>query len=209
MMRMSMSAWLSVASLSLCAAARADLVWPRTVGEMEHVMVSLDAATHVIHVHVADVSLPLRNFGESHFPPADVLDGKGYNDQYGWVADGMIQLDPGQAIWIALLTQTPGLETYEGGMRMMKEHHTYAPIHATAGSPAEWRWDGTMMHNWYAAAAPGSYEATYRVYVGDESGVPLDGFMAGEVTLHWNYVPEPSSTALMLFSAAAALARRR
>ncbi len=195
-------------SLVPFATAQADQVWPQTIGDMEHVMVSLDPDMQMIHVHAPHVSLPLRNFGESHFPPADVLDGEGYNDQYGWVADGLIQLDPGHAIWIELLTQTPGLETYEGGMRMMKHEHTYAPLFTTAGSPALWRWGGTMVHNWYAASTPGDYDATYRVFVGDESGAPLPGYTPGEVTLHWTYVPEPSTIALLLIGVAGISARR-
>ncbi len=202
-------ATLVLLAVALPLHAGADLVWPRTEGEMLHVMVALDRDMKMVHVHTDSLPEPppLRNFGEQHFPPADVLDAKGYNDQYGWLADGFISLNPDEALWVELVDQTPGLETYEGGMRSMKQTHTYSPLFTTAGSSPRWRWTGTMVHNWYAASQFGEYDATYRVYLGDLSGTPLGDYMDDTVTLHWSYVPEPATA--LLFGAALLLRPRR
>lgn len=174
--------------------AAAD-VWPQVVGAMEHVLISLDDQTNAISAHVehGDITLNMNNFGELHTPPADVLDGKGYNDQYGWLQEGIINLPLDRTIWIEQSSATAGLEVYEGGMRMMRDMHTYAPIFGTAGSAAVWEWPFTMTHHWYAAADFGDYAATYSVYVGDLSGAADPAYTPGEVTLRFSYVPEPGA----------------
>ncbi|HNO78813.1 MAG TPA: PEP-CTERM sorting domain-containing protein [Phycisphaerae bacterium] len=193
-------------------AAFADL-WPQNVNgamNMKHVGVSLDGSNVVVHADLASSPLDLVNFGESYTAPADVLDGKAYNDQYGWIYEGFDVPGTGDAIWIELESQTAGLETYEGGMRMMKASHTYAPLFGTDGSSDIWRFDRMMTHNWYAAALPGDYSATYRVYVGDETtGVENLAYTSANVTLTWTNVPEPTSAFLLAGGAIVVLRRRR
>jgi hypothetical protein len=46
---------------------------------------------------------------------------------------------------------------------------SFAPIFGTNGSSSRIQWNGTMLHNWYAATAAGSYSATYRIYFGDSN----------------------------------------
>jgi len=180
------------------AAATAD-TWPRNVGEMVHLQVSFDG-TAVSITQPVEQNLELRNFSESYTPPADVLDNKGYNDQYGWMASGFWDLPAGSSVWIRVLNQTAGLETYEGGMRSMTPMHTYSPIFGTQGSPDIWQWDGTMTHNWYAASDPGTYQATYSVYIGDDQGTPINGLDSDSITISWQYVPSPATAPFLAFS---------
>lgn len=172
--------------------------WPHNEGPMEHVLITLDSDTQTLTVTPPEVdeALPLRCFaGETYDPPADVLSGACYNDQYGWLPGGFISLPPDSAIWIEVVDPSAELGTYEGGMRSMTPTHSYDPLFGTDGSPERWMWDGTMMHNWYAATTPGPHTATYHVYVGDLSGNPLPGYIGDEVTLAWSLGSEPTPAA--------------
>ena len=61
-----------------------------------------------------------------------------------------------------------------------------------------------------AVSAPGgTYEATYKVYFGDASGTPLDGYGAGEATLTWNAVPAPGAAMTLALGGLCACRRRR
>ncbi|MFQ5423602.1 MAG: PEP-CTERM sorting domain-containing protein [Phycisphaerae bacterium] len=185
-------------------------VWPHNVGAMDHFLIDLQGTAITVTPPNPGGPLPLRTFGESYTPPADVLDGKGYNDQFGWLAGGIFSPPTGGAIWIRVLSQTPGLETYRGGMRPMTPMHTYNPIFGTAGSPLIWQWDGTMTHNWYAVAALGDYSASYEVYVGDAAtGSPLPGYTSDTVSLAWQYVPEPATAWLLALGGSVIFRRRR
>ncbi len=211
-MKIKIVAVIAAAFVMTSSAALADL-WPQNVNgitSMKHVAVSLDGTNVVVHADLADSPLDLVNFGESYTAPANVLDGKAYNDQYGWIFEGFDVPESGDAIWIELESQTAGLETYEGGMRMMKASHTYAPLFGTDGSSNIWRFDRMMTHHWHAAALPGEYSATYNVYVGDEiTGVENLAYTSTNVTLTWANVPEPTSVILLAGGAVVALRRRR
>ncbi len=187
-------------------------VWPQNVNgvtNMKHIAVSLDGSNVVATPNLDDSPLELINFDESHFSPADVLDGKAYNDQYGWIYEGFTIPDAGDAIWIELESQSSGMETFEGGMRPMKASHTYDPIFGTDGSDNAWRFDRMMTHNWYAVTDPGEYSATYNIYVGDEStGDANLAFNPTSVTLTWTHVPEPASALLLSLGAIVGLRRR-
>jgi len=175
-------------------------VWPQNVGPMHHILINFDGTDITLDAPDLDEPLPLRNFGETLNPPANVLEGKAYNDQYGWLANGIFSppSEPIQtAFWIRVVSQSPGLETYQGGMRPITPNHTFAPIFETDGAPDIWQWNGTMTHNWYAAAQPGDYTATYEVYVGDLAGTPVSGFGSDTVTFTWRYVPEPAAAVLL------------
>ena len=68
----------------------------------------------------------------------------------------------------------------------------YEPIFGTAGSSPIWKWSGYMIHNAYAVLNPtkSSYEATYRVYIGDEdTGVPTSGYGAAVITFVFDATP--------------------
>ncbi len=196
----------------VAAASLADA--PRAVGGMKHVMVTLNGSA--VGVHVDDMpgdpaSNPvelLRFPGESYTPGA-ALNDTYYSDRYGWLADGFISLGPDEHVWIEQLAATAGLSTYEGGMRMMRDMHSYDPIFSTDGSSPLWEWGGTMVHNWYAADAPGSYEATYRVFIGDSAGAALQGFTDAQVTLSFIAIPAPGPIALGALAMLGAARRRR
>ena len=123
--------------------------------------------------------------------PYSVLNGKGYNAQFGWVALFPFDLH-GDRIWIKSLEQSPGLQTFQGGVASDSNGgtpdaggHTMAPILGTFGSEDFWEWSGAMAHNWYAATEPGEYFVTYEVYVGDTSGVPNTAYTPAEVTFEF------------------------
>lgn len=64
-----------------------------------------------------------------------------------------------------------------------------------------------MLHNWYAVSAPGgTYEATYKVYFGDASGMLLDGYGSARPTLTWNAAPAPGAAMTLALGRAARLA---
>jgi hypothetical protein len=195
----------------LAAGAHAEPVWPNNVGmPMRHIMVSLEGNSLHAHADWADQRTVLERFpGQTYLGAASVLDGKAYGDQYGWLADGFIDPGAGNGISIELIGATAGLETYEGGMRMMKANHTYSPIFGTAGSSVVWDWPGSMVHNWYAAELNGDYEATYRVFVSDAGGNAVAGFTDATVTLYFRAVPAPGAAGLGVGLLALAVRRRR
>ncbi len=191
--------------------ALGEPVWPNNVGmPMRHVMISLEGNAVGVHVDGGDAPTTLMRFpGETYLGSASVLDGKAYGDQFGWLADGFIDPGPGNGISIELVSASAGLETYEGGRRMMKDTHTYNPIFGTAGSSMAWDWPGTMVHNWYAAQDNGFYSATYRVFVSDADGNAVAGFTDAQVTLHFDAVPAPGAAGLLALGGLVASRRRR
>lgn len=159
---------------------------PRLGGPMKHMLITLNGTNIGVTLEGDPLErLWLEDYGETYAGPADVLNGSRYNGQYGWLAGGFISLPPGTAIWVELIEQTPGLRTYEAV--------TFEPLWGTGDASMRWKWNGVMVHNWYAAERCGKYEARYSVYVGDAvTGVPTAGYAAGECTLYWQYVPDES-----------------
>jgi len=202
---------LAVLSVVLVVTAHAQAqVWPQTIGPMNHALINLNGANEIELDLETPAPLEMYNFGESHNNPADVLDGKFYNDQYGWLANGAFAPPVDGGIWVRLVDATPGLEFYAGGMRPMKANHSYAPLFGTDGSSDIWQWGGTMTHHWVTAPVLGDYAATFEVYVGDGvTGTPLAGYTADQITLNWTAVPEPSVAALLLMGLPVLLRRRR
>lgn len=130
--------------------------------------------------------------------PYDVLEGRAYNAQYGWLRQGRWGPGAGEGVFIELLEVTAGLSVYEGAYGTdagggvsddLNGEHTLAPIFGTEGSVSVWQWDGRMTHHWFVSGAPGVYEARFSVFVAEDlGGVPgaLSGrFLPGEVTLTW------------------------
>lgn len=205
-------------TLSACAlvsavgmTAWAEPIWPNNVGmPMRHVMISLEGNAIGVHVDDGETPMTLMRFpGETYLGNASVLDGKAYGDQFGWLADGFIDPGFGNGISIELVSATAGLETYEGGRRMMKDSHTYNPIFGTDGSSMVWDWPGTMVHNWYAAEENGLYSATYRVFVSDANGDAVAGFTDAQITLNFNAVPTPGAAGVLAMGGLVAARRRR
>lgn len=180
--------------------------WP-----MEHIMISMNGTSIEAHVNTSSSSpILLERFaGESYDGNASALDDMYYSDQYGWILDGIVDPGAGNSLWIELVSQTNGLETYEGGRRMMIGDQTFDPIFGTDSSAMNWQWSGMMTHNWYAAQSAGDYEATYSIYVGDSAGNAVDGYSAGEVTLNFLAVPAPGSLAILSMGTVFASRRKR
>ena len=174
-------------------------------------MVSMNGTSIEAHVNTSPSSpIKLERFdGESYDGNAGALDNMYYSDQYGWILDGIVDPGTGNSIWIELASQTSGLETYEGGRRMMIGDQTFDPIFGTDSSAMNWQWSGMMTHNWYAAQSAGDYEATYSIYVGDSAGNAVDGFTPGEVTLNFRAVPTPGSLAFLAMGTVFASRRKR
>lgn len=191
----------------IAGAANAGAQWPQSNGQMWHVMIGFDGTDITITAPENPAPLELVDYGESYTAPADVLDGKMYNDQYGWLPSGIFTPPTGTAIWIAQTGATAGLEAFEGGMRPMRPNHTYAPIFT--GSATPWQWGGAMTHHWYAADELGAYEADFEVYIGDLTGAPLSQYGSDTVTLRWDAVPAPGAGAVLLAGALAVCRRRR
>jgi hypothetical protein len=184
---------------------------PNVWGAMEHIELSFDNGS--VHAHVnTSVANPvelLRFPGEQYDGAAGVLDDSYYSSQYGWVADGFINLGTDEFIWIEHISSTDGLGVYEGGMRMMREMHTYDAIQGTGGSDDAWNWGGTMVHNWYSTDALGAYEATYEVFVGDALGNAYSQYTSDTVTLNFNAVPTPGGLGTLVFGGLLATRRDR
>ena len=181
--------------------------WP-----MEHIMISMNAG-NALHAHVATSATNpielLRFEGETYDNNASALEDTYYSDQYGWVLDGIVDPGFGNSIWIEMTSQSAGLETYEGGRRMMIGDQSFNSIFGTDGSSDSWQWSGMMTHNWYAAAQLGDYEATYSIYVGDSAGNSVSGYEATSVTLNFRAVPSPAPLALLGMGALGMTRRKR
>ncbi len=166
------------AGLALASAVPIYASSPQLGGPMKHALVSQAGNRIVVGLEGDPLErLELRDYDELYDPPADVLDGRKYNGQYGWLANGFFSLPPGSAIWVRRDAQTSGLDAYEA--------LTFSPILGTDDAQEIWRWSGSMVHNWYATDACGDFEASYTVYVGDTSGVPISGWLPGTVTFLW------------------------
>ncbi len=203
----------AAAVVALAGSADAQ-VWPQFEGAMKHVLITFDGTNVGVEIdHLVNpepTPLPMKDYGDAHTSPADVLDGMYISSQYGFLADGFISLPQDSAIWVEMTNSTAGLEIYEGGMRMMRANHTYAPLFGTDGSDANWQWNGNMHHPWVAAPALGDYEASFNVYLGDAvTGAPLSGFGSDSVTLDWTAVPAPTSAAVLGLGGLVAARRRR
>jgi len=159
---------------------------PQMGGPMEHIMVHRHGSMVDAHVHDAG-PLTLQNYGESYAGAAAVLNGLAYNAQYGWMVEGFWSPPAGSVLWIEQTSATAGLQVFSGGTMM--NMGTFEPIFGTSGSSPRIQWNGAMLHNWYAAAAPGTYTATYSIYFGDAAGNPTPGYQPGSATLSWELAP--------------------
>lgn len=213
----------AVLTLAAGTSAAAAQSLPQVAGEMKHIFITFDGSAIDVSVDNSlpgdPAASPVELVGYAGDAPytgaAGVLDGRFYSARYGWLQNGFIDLDLDDngsnelSIWIEHTSSSPGLEVYEGGMRMMRGSHTYTPILGTDGSSDRWNWPVSMMHNWYAVDAVGFYEATYDVYIGDEFGNRLPGFSSDSVTLAFSAIPSPATPALLAGAIPLAARRRR
>lgn len=160
---------------------------------MKHIGIHLVGTSIQLAVDETVPTPMLRALDEpDEFDPAQpwaVLQDKAHNFQYGWLIGGLWGPPFGLGVWVELLDATDGLETYSS---IAPLSGTYAPIFGTAGSSNLWQWGGSMIHNAYAVENPtlSSYQATYRVYIGDAvTGAPTPGYQSDVVTLTFNATP--------------------
>ncbi|MCA1971753.1 MAG: PEP-CTERM sorting domain-containing protein [Caenispirillum sp.] len=162
--------------------------------------------------------------------PWSVLQGRAFSRQFGWWAGssgsglGPAALQAkveayygtGASIWIELVSQTPGLETYKavgkygvdaGNTTTVTDPTAYTGLFGTAGSPLIWQWDYQMDHNTYAVDLNATngwgqlFSATYRLYIGDNLGNELPAALGKHTLETWTWlapVPEPETHALLL-----------
>ncbi len=160
--------------------------------------------------------------GGGYDTPYDVLNGRMFNAQYGWLPDQTVPTPPGpiqigltEQIWIEPISVTgPGsVSVYEGGNgeQLMNTGHTMNPIFGTDGSDTKWLWDDDflMQHNWYVFDTPGDYDITYRVYVGDNSGAAIQSYTPADITLRFTAIPEPGVLSMLGLTSLALLSMRR
>jgi len=191
---------------------------PRVVGSMKHVFITLDGTSLGVSLQDngpgdgPDEPVVMDYFaGDVYDGDASVLNGAAYSSRYGWLAGGLLPLDVGESIWVEAVSVSDGLEAYEGGMRMMAANHTYDAVLGTGASDATWEWSGAMTHNWYAVRENGLFEATYRVFVGDEFGNEITAYSDAEVTLRFesSQIPAPGAASLAALGVLAGLRRHR
>ena len=167
------------AMLALAAPARA--ADPQLGGEMKHIFISFDGSSLSAEIDDA-VPVPFLTLATAAYAgAASVLNGTHYNAQYGWLVDGFWAPPAGSHLRIEQISAPAALRCYSGGS--MAGVPSFTPIFGTAGSPQSIRWNGQMLHNWYAADTALNARASYRVFFSDSAGNPLAGYGQAEVTL--------------------------
>ncbi len=159
-------------------------------GLMSHVQIGVTGGQ--VLVFKDDPGLIPEMIGPDAFDTSfSVLNGKGYNAQFGWTALFPFDLQGG-LIWIRVLEQTQGLQTFQGGWAddvgtgiPDPNDQSMTPIFQTFGASDIWTWSGSMTHNWYAVTEPGDYSATYQVYVGDTLGIINSAYTPAQVTFEF------------------------
>lgn len=158
---------------------------PTLGGSMSHLLITL--FQNQVFVTFESPSLSTVNMQDNDgdfLGGASVLNGMGYNAQFGWLANGFISLPPDTGVFVRSLGGSPHLNVYE--------QTSFASILGTDDSSDVWQWDGTMTHNWYSTDTHGPHFTRYEVFVGDTAGNPLDGFSSATVDLTFEYGPDLS-----------------
>jgi hypothetical protein len=191
------------AAFSLCAATLATVPMQ---GGMVMPMLSYHASDGSVSVMV-DPTVPqltpllVSNPGDG-FDPADpwfgCLDpsrqGLAFSRRYGFTMDSNSDpLPTGTAIWIRMLSSTPGLGAYRYRSSAPK---AWQPIFGTAGSTNTYPWDGSMFHPGFTAPpVTQAYTATFEAFLVDTStGQPVTGGSTGPFVLNWTNVPDGRPT---------------
>lgn len=158
---------------------------PSLGGPMSHLLVTLFQNEIYITFETQSLAnVDMQDNAGDFLGNSSILNDRGYNAQFGWLANGFISLPPSTGIFVRTTSISEHLSVYEEG--------SYHSILGTDDSDAVWQWDGTMTHNWYATDVHGPHFASYEVFVGDLSGNPLEGFTSGFVDLNFQYGPDLS-----------------
>ena len=168
-------------------------------GSMVHVGISYHMTPAELRVHVdpgtpqlipLDVSHPGDSFDPAHpwHPTLDPSErAMAFNRQFGFVMDGTSDpLPSGTAIWIRILSSSPGLEAYT----YRANPPTLIPMFGTAGSTNVLEWNLMMFHP--AVAAPpvnGDHSASFEAFLVDPAtGLDVEGIDPVPFTLNWTSV---------------------
>lgn len=165
------------AAAALCAAPAAAN--PTLGGPMSHLLVSVFNQQVFLSFESPSMSTVTMQDGGGFTGPASVLNGTGYNGQFGWLANGFVALPPGAGVFVRAVDSSPWLSVYA--------QSGFAPILGTTSSDPLWQWNGTMTHNWYATRVHGEHRVSYEVFVGDASGSPLAGWTPGTIGLNFEF----------------------
>lgn len=158
---------------------------PTLGGPMSHLLVTLFQNQVYLSFETPSMSsVEMQDNAGDFVGGASVLNGNGYNGQFGWLANGFISLPPSSGIYVRTLATSPHLNVYE--------ESSFAAILGTEGSDEVWRWDGTMTHNWYSTRFHGPQFARYEVFVGDLEGNALAGYQSATIDLSFEYGPDLS-----------------
>jgi hypothetical protein len=166
----------------LCSTAMAN---PNLGGPMSHVLVSVYQQAVYLTLESPDMDTVVMQDGHGFTGPASILNGSGYNAQFGWLSNGFIALPPGAGMFVRTVGGSPWVDVYS--------QWGFDPVLGTRGSDPVWQWNGTMVHNWYATRVHGEHTVTHEVFVGDQFGRPLDGWTSGTIDLRFLYGPGKST----------------
>lgn len=156
---------------------------PPLGGEMNHATIEL-GFDNVFELDVERPGFMLMSDPGAGFTGVEgVLNGNVFNAQYGWLIGGFWSPPFGTTVWIEALSQDERLSVYLG--RPIGGTPYFSPIFGTDGSSPRIAWDGSMLHNYYAAPTLGVFEAAYRVYIGDGSGNPIAGYTDDTIEFAW------------------------
>ncbi|TWT73801.1 hypothetical protein Pla123a_36950 [Posidoniimonas polymericola] len=171
---------------------------------MKHALVAYAGDALSVHLDAPPASpvTMTSGVGKSYDALFDVLEGKHFNSQHGWLPDGVLVPPAGAEVWIKRTgATTPAgaeLHVYEGGMGNAMASWTMNEIYAADG--AIWLWDRFMQHDLYVADLPGAYSVSFEVYLGDATtGDPLAGITPATTTFSFVVpAPEPAAAGLLL-----------
>ena len=169
----------------MIAASTASAASPTLGGPMSHLLITLFNNQIFLTYESPDLSTVSMQDSDGLFSGnSSVLNGSGYNGQFGWLANGFISLPPSSGIFVRSIASSQHLRVYE--------ESTFESILGTEGADDVWRWDGTMTHNWYATDTHGEHFARYEVFVGDLAGNHLPGYQSATIDLRFEYGPDLS-----------------
>lgn len=141
---------------------------------MSHVLVTVFEGEFYVGLESPDLyPVTMHGPGVGYEGSASVLNDTHFNAQFGWLVSGFWGPPPGAFVWIRAVHRPDALSCYLG--RPASGLPQFTPLFGTAGSPEKYRWDGTMLHNYYAVTILGDFEATYEIYFGDAAGNRIAG----------------------------------
>lgn len=159
--------------------------------EHGHLHVTMDPA--VPQLTPLAVSNPGDSFNSTD-PWFEALDpareGRSFSRRYGFVMDSMTELLPaGTAIWIRMLSSSPGLSAYRYSNT---EPKTFEPIFGTDGTTNAMFWNGMMFHPIFSAPqGSGPLTATFEAFlVNSTTGEAVPNSSTGPFVLNWTNITD-------------------